>query len=304
MFKVLANDGMDKDAVKKLQDLGYEVDVEYYEGEELAAKLRETDVVVIRSKTKIREDLIDKVKGSKLKLIIRAGVGIDNIDHVYAKENGIAVRNTPNSSSDSVAELALAHMFSIARHLHKSNVTMRNGEWNKKAYKGIELNGKTLGIIGFGRISKSLARKANALGMNIAYFDRKGEDKNFPDYTYMDFEDLLKNSDFISLHIPFVKEKGATLTAKEFSMMKDGAYLVNCSRGGVVDEKAMVEALDSGKLAAAAVDVFEQEPTKNEAVYKHDNISLTPHIGASTGEAQKRIGDETVSVITEFFCID
>ncbi len=301
MLKILANDGMDKDAVKKLQDAGHQVDVNYYENEELVEKLKETDVVVIRSKTKIREALIDKVKGSQLKLIIRAGVGIDNIDHVYAKENGIEVRNTPNSSSDSVAELALAHMFAVARHLHKANVTMRDGQWNKKAYKGVELSGSKLGLIGFGRISKSLAKKAHALGMDVCYFDRKGADKNFSEYTYLDFEDLIKTCDFISLHIPFVKENGATITAKEFDMMKDSAYLINCARGGVVDEAALVEALDSGKIAAAAVDVFEEEPTKNKAIYTHENISLTPHIGASTGAAQKRIGNEIISVINEFF---
>ncbi len=301
MLKILANDGMDKDAVKKLQDAGHEVDTEYYEGEALVEKLKETDVVVIRSKTKIREDLINKVKGSSLKLIIRAGVGIDNIDHVYSKEQGIEVRNTPNSSSDSVAELTLAHMFAISRHLQKSNITMRNGEWNKKAYKGSEINGKTLGLIGFGRISRSLARKAMALGMKVNYFDIVGEDKNCKEYTYMSFDDVLKNSDYISLHIPFFKEKGPSIGAEQFAMMKDGAYLINCARGGVVDETALLEALDSGKLAAAALDVFEEEPLKNEAICTHEKISLTPHIGASTAEAQKRIGNETIEVINEFF---
>ncbi len=301
MLKILANDGMDKDAVQKLIDAGHSVDTEHYEGEELVSKLKETDVVVIRSKTKIREDLIDKVKGSTLKLIIRAGVGIDNIDHVYAKAQGIEVKNTPNSSSDSVAELTLAHMFSIARHLQKSNVTMRNGEWNKKAYKGTELSGKTLGLVGFGRISRSLAKKASALGMNICYFDIIGEDKNCTEYKFMSFEDVLKNADFISLHIPFFKEKGPSITKKEFDMMKNGAYLINCARGGVVDEQALLEALDSGKLSAAALDVFESEPLKDERIYKHEKISLTPHIGASTNEAQKRIGNETIEVINNFF---
>ncbi len=301
MLKILANDGMDKEAVKKLEAAGHEVDIEFYEGDALVKRLNEVDVVIIRSKTKIRQDLIDQVKGGTLKLIIRAGVGIDNIDHVYAKEQGIEVKNTPNSSSDSVAELTLAHMFSIARHLQKSNVTMRNGEWNKKAYKGVELNGKTLGLVGFGRISRSLAQKAKLLGMTVNYFDIVGEDKNCTDFKYMSFEEILKTSDFISLHIPFIKEKGASISTKEFEMMKDGVYLVNCARGGVVDEKALLVALDSGKVAAAALDVFENEPTKDEAIYTHEKISLTPHIGASTYEAQKRIGDETIAVINEFF---
>lgn len=301
MLKILANDGMDKDAVKKLQEAGHNVDTEHYDDDKLVEKLNEVDVVVIRSKTKIRKDLIDKVKGGTLKLIVRAGVGIDNIDHVYAKEQGIEVKNTPNSSSDSVAELTLAHMFSLARHLQKSNVTMRKGEWNKKAYKGIELNGKTLGLIGFGRISKSLAKKASLLGMKINYFDIIGEDKELKDFTYMSFEDVLKTSDFVSLHVPFIKENGAVISTKEFDMMKDGAYLINCARGGVVDEDALLKALDSGKITAAALDVFEEEPLKNEAIYNHEKISLTPHIGASTEEAQKRIGNETIDVINAFF---
>ncbi len=299
MLKILANDGMDKDAVKKLEELGHKVDTEHYDDEDLVKKLKEVDIVVIRSKTKIRKDLIDKVKGGTLKLIIRAGVGIDNIDHVYAKEQGIEVRNTPNSSSDSVAELTLAHMFTLARHLQKANVTMRNGEWNKKAYSGTEINGKNLGLIGFGRISRSLAKKAKALGMTVSYFDILGEDKNEKDFTYMSIENILKTSDYVSLHVPFIKENGAVISDKEFEMMKETAYLINCARGGVVDEKALIKALDDGKIAGAALDVFENEPLKDEAIYKHEKISLTPHIGAATAEAQKRIGLETIEVINE-----
>ncbi len=298
---ILANDGMDKDAVKKLQDAGHHVDTEHYDGDDLVKKLYEVDVVVIRSKTKIREDLIDKVKGGTLKLIIRAGVGIDNIDHVYAKEQGIEVKNTPNSSSDSVAELTLGHMFTLARHLHKANVTMKNGEWHKKAYSGTEISGKTLGLIGFGRISRSLAKKAKVLGMTVNYFDIMGEDNNEQDCTFMSFEDVLKTADYVSLHVPYIKENGAVISTKEFDMMKDSAYLINCARGGVVDEKALLEALDNNKIAGAALDVFEEEPLKNEAIMKHEKISLTPHIGAATAEAQKRIGDETIAVIEDFF---
>ncbi len=267
MLKILANDGMDKDAVKKLQDAGHNVDTEHYDGDDLVKKLKEVDVVVIRSKTKIREDLIDKVKGGTLKLIIRAGVGIDNIDHVYAKEQGIEVRNTPNSSSDSVAELTLGHMFTLARHLHKANVT----------------------------------KKAKVLGMTVNYYDILGENKAEKDFTYMSFEDVIKNADYLSLHVPYIKENGAVISKKEFDMMKETAYLINCARGGVVDEKALLEALDNNKIAGAALDVFEAEPLKDEAIMKHEKISLTPHIGAATAEAQKRIGDETIAVIEEFF---
>ncbi len=301
MLKILANDGMDKAAIQKLTDAGHVVIDQFFEGDALAEKLREVDVVVIRSKTKIRQPLIDQVAGGQLKLIIRAGVGIDNIDHAYAEEKGIAVRNTPNSSSASVAELAIGHMFALARHLHIANVTMRSGQWNKKAYKGIELNGKVLGLIGFGRIAQETAKRALALGMSVVYYKRSGAVEGELDCQYLPFDALLEKADFISLHIPFDKAAGATIGAAEFAKMKDGVYLVNCARGGVVDEAALLSALDSGKVAAAAIDVFEQEPTPNQALYTHDHVSLTPHIGASTAEAQKRIGDETIDVINNFF---
>ncbi len=301
MLKILANDGMDKTAIQKLVDAGHVVIDQFFEGDALAEKLREVDVVVIRSKTKIRQPLIDQVAGGQLKLIIRAGVGIDNIDHVYAEEKGIAVRNTPNSSSASVAELAIGHMFALARHLHIANVTMRSGQWNKKAYKGIELNGKVLGLIGFGRIAQETAKRALALGMSVVYYKRSGAVDGETQCQYAPFDELLAKSDFISLHIPFDKTAGATIGEAEFRKMKDGVYLVNCARGGVVDEAALLNALDSGKVAAAAIDVFEQEPTPNQALYTHDKVSLTPHIGASTAEAQKRIGDETIDVINKFF---
>ncbi len=301
MLKILANDGMDKDAVKALQDAGNEVIVEFFEGDALVEKLNEVDVVVIRSKTKIREALIDKVAGGTLKLIIRAGVGIDNIDHVYAESKGIAVRNTPNSSSASVAELAIGHMFALARYIHISNVTMRNDEWNKKAYKGTEINGKTLGLIGFGRIARETAKRAQALGMSVQYYDLMGESQDSFGCTYASFDDVIKTSDYISLHIPFDKSKGATIKAEQFDMMKDGVFLINCARGGVVDEAALIAALDSGKVSGAGVDVFEEEPTKNKALYTHEKVSVTPHIGASTAEAQKRIGQETIDVINKFF---
>lgn len=300
MYKILANDGIDKSAEKVLIDLGYDVDTNHYDGEELDKKIQEVDCIIIRSATKIRVPLIDKALETKqLKLIIRAGVGIDNIDHVYAKEKGIMVRNTPNSSSDAVAELAIGHMFALARNIYIANVTMRNGEWNKKQYKGIELNGKRLGLIGFGRIAQSVARKATALGMTVSYFDVIGENKNLPEYKYLDIDELLATSDFLSLHIPFIKENGPFITEKEFDKMKDGIYLVHTARGGVVDEKALLKALESGKVKAAALDVFEEEPTKNINLITNPSVSVTPHIGASTSEAQSRIGLETIEVIKE-----
>jgi len=300
MYKILANDGMDKSAVKILIDLGYQVDINHYDGEDLIKMIKEVDCIVIRSATKIRVPLIDEaVIGGKLKLIIRAGVGIDNIDHQYAKEKNIIVRNTPNSSSDAVAELAIGHMFALARHIYISNVTMRSGQWNKKAYAGIELSGKTLGLVGFGRIAQSVARKANALGMQVIYNDLMGKNEQITDCEFVSKNELLTQSDFISLHIPFNKETGAFLGDKEFDMMKEGMYIVNAARGGVVDEKALLKALDSGKVEKAAIDVFEEEPTKNEKIYTHDKISLTPHIGAATKEAQARIGLETIEIIKD-----
>lgn len=301
MYKILANDGIDKGAESKLNDLGYDVNTNHYDGEELSKKVKEVDCIIIRSATKIRKPLIDEaIKGGRLKLIIRAGVGIDNIDHEYSNKQGIVVRNTPKSSSDAVAELAIGHMFALARHIYISNVTMRNGQWNKKAYSGIELAGKTLGLVGFGRIAQSVAKKAIGLGMNIIYTDLFGESNLIPECKFVSKNELLKQSDFLSLHIPFTKELGPYLGKEEFDLMKDGMYIIQTSRGGVVNENELLKALDCGKVKKAALDVFENEPTKNELIYRHESISLTPHIGASTKEAQARIGLETIEVILEY----
>ena len=301
MYKILANDGIDKGAELRLVELGFEVDTNHYKDEDLTKKIKEVDCIVIRSATKIRKPLIDEaVKGGRLKLIIRAGVGIDNIDHEYSKEQGIIVRNTPRSSSDAVAELTIAHMFALARHIYISNVTMRNGQWNKKLYLGIELSGKTLGLVGFGRIAKSVAKKAMALGMKVIYTDISGKSDELPECQFVSKNELLTQSDFISLHIPFSKELGPYLGETEFDLMKDGMFVIQASRGGVVNEEALLKALDSGKVKKAALDVFEDEPTKNERIYTHESISLTPHIGASTKEAQARIGLETIDVILEY----
>jgi len=300
MYKILANDGIDKSAKLALEELGYIVDTNHYDGVELDDMIKKVDCIVIRSATKIRKPLIDEaISGGQLKLIIRAGVGIDNIDHVYAKEQGLIVRNTPNSSSDAVAELAIGHMFSLARHIYIANVTMRQGKWNKKQYAGIELNGKTLGLVGFGRIAQSVAKKAMALGMKVIYFDIANQENILENCKLVSKEELLTQSDFMSLHIPFIKDLGPFLTKKDFDMMKDGMYIVNTARGGTIDEAALIEALDNGKVMAAAVDVFEEEPTKNETLFTHNKVSMTPHIGAATAEAQARIGLETIEVIKE-----
>lgn len=302
MIRVLVTDGMEASAIVDLKNKGFEVVEQFYEPEVLGEELKNFDVLVVRSATKVRKPIIDKaVEGGRLKLVIRGGVGVDNIDVAYAMENGIKVTNTPNASSASVAELALAHMFALARFIHISNVSMRQGKWDKKKYEGIELGGKTLGLIGFGRISRELAKRAEVLGMKIIYTDIMGKAEGFDKYEFMELSDLLKKADFVSLHIPFDKSKGAVIGKEQLAMMKDGAYLINCARGGVVCEEALLEALNSGKLAGAAVDVFAEEPTKNEELVNHPKVSATPHIGASTVEAQTRIGEEIVSIIEEFF---
>ncbi len=299
-MRILVTDGMEKAAVAKLREGGHEVVEQFYEPDALGAALQEFDCVVVRSKTKVRANHIDEAAKGKLKLIIRGGVGVDNIDVAYAESKGIAVRNTPAASSESVAELALGHMFALARFIGIANVTIREGQWNKKQYEGTEISGKTLGLIGFGRISQALARRAEALGMKVIYTDFLGENTKFPQYTFVSQAELLKEADFVSLHIPMPADKKPVLGEAELATMKPTAFIINTARGGLVEEAALVKALDEGKLAGAALDVFAEEPTKNEALYKHPKISVTPHIGGSTKEAQGRIGEEIVSIITSF----
>ncbi len=300
MIKVLTNDGLENASIEALNGLGVEVVNEHFNQDVLGAKLKEFDAVVIRSATKLTADVFEAEAGGNLKLAIRAGVGIDNIDIPAAEGKGVTVRNTPSASSDSVAELAIGHMFALARFIAISNYTMRNGEWNKKKYEGTEIAGKTLGIVGMGRIGQSLAKKATALGMKVVYYTIEGKHDDL-DYGFVSLEEVLKVSDFISLHVPYDKVAGSLIGKKELELMKDTAYLINCARGKVVDEAALIEALNKGEIAGAGIDVFEEEPTKNEELINHPKVSATPHIGAATKEAQTRIGEEVVSVIKEFF---
>jgi D-3-phosphoglycerate dehydrogenase len=302
MIRILVTDGMESSAVEELKAKGFEVVEKFYEPEALGEALKEFDVIVVRSATKVRQPIIDiAAEAGRLKLVIRGGVGVDNIDVAYAMEKGIKVANTPNASSASVAELALAHMFAVSRFINISNVSMRQGKWDKKHYEGVEIGGKTLGLVGFGRISRELAKKACALGMTVIYTDIIGKAEGVDEYEFCELNDVLRRADYVSLHIPFIKEQGATIGKDQLAMMKDGAFLINCARGGVVDEAALVEALDNGKLAGAGVDVFVEEPTKNETLVNHPKVSVTPHIGAATEEAQTRIGTEIISVICDFF---
>ena len=298
-MKVLANDGLEISAINEIKKNGIYIETRHLDKEELIENIKNYDVLVVRSNTKVTSDVLEAGAKGNLKLVIRAGVGIDNIDLYYAKKVGIKVSNTPDASSDSVAELALGHMFSVARYIAVANYTMRNGQWNKKQYKGSEIAGKILGIIGMGRIGKALAGKAEALGMKIIYADVLGKQDNLS-YEFMDLDNLLKVSDYVSLHVPYNKDKGALISDREISMMKDGAVIINCARGKVVDEEALLKALNSGKLAGAGIDVFEQEPSENMALINHERVSVTPHIGASTKEAQERIGKEVAAIVIDF----
>ena len=298
-MRILVTDGMDKTALETLRAKGHEVVEQFYAPEELGEAIRDFDVVVVRSATKVRANHIDAAKGSRLKLIIRGGVGVDNIDVAYAEANGIAVKNTPRASSNSVAELALAHMLSCARFVSIAGHTMREGKWEKKAYgKGIELQGKTLGIVGFGRIGQHLGVMAKAIGMKVIAFDIYqvpviSEQLDIP---YVEMDELLAQSDFISVHAPAV-DGGALINAERIAKMKDGVVVINTSRGTNVDEDALLAALESGKVRAAGLDVYADEPATNAALYSHPMVSCTPHIGAATVEAQKRIGQEIVEII-------
>ncbi len=302
MYRVLATDGMDKGAVKILEGAGYEVVQQFYEPAELAVRVKDYDVVVVRSATKIRKDIIDAaVEGGRLKLIIRGGVGLDNIDVAYAESKGLTVKNTPTASSASVAELTIAHIFAVSRFLHISNVTMREGKWEKKAYKGTEIAGKTIGIVGLGKIGSETAKRAAALGMKVVYTNRSGPKEGAEGYEWVSMDDLLARSDYVTLHRPCAKDCPPIIDAEAISKMKDGAYLINAGRGALVDEDALCDALESGKLAGAGIDVYKEEPSKNMRLINNPKVSVTPHIGASTKEAQKRIGDETVKIIRDMF---
>ncbi len=298
-MRILVTDGMDKTAIAKLTEQGHEVVEQFYEPGELGAALRDFDVAVVRSKTKVRAAQIDEAQGGRLKLILRGGVGLDNIDVSYAEERGISVRNTPAASSQSVAELALGHMFSCARFISHAGYTMRGDRWEKKTYgRGVELCGKTLGIIGYGRIGACLGRMAAAIGMTVLAYGTSHAPgtKACDGVPYVSMDELLRRSDFISLHAPAAE--GPIITAETIAKMKDGVIIINTSRGGNLDEDALLDALESGKVRAAGLDVFREEPSKNHALYSHPHVSCTPHIGAQTSEAQKRIGAEIVEIIS------
>ena len=308
MPKVLINDGLHPSGLQKLKDAGIEVSTEKIAQEDLAAELPNYDAICVRSATKVRQDLIDLCPN--LKVIGRGGVGLDNIDVEHAKSKGVKVVNTPAASSRSVAELVFAHLFSVSRFLYQANRQMpEDGDNNfkglKKAYsKGFELEGKTLGIIGFGRIGQNTARLALGVGMDVVATDPYVEDATIDmgrfgevKISTSSMDQVLSESDVITLHIPFLGTPA--LGADEFAKMKDGVVLINASRGGTVDETALLEALDNGKVAAAGLDVFANEPSPRQDLLQHPRVSLSPHIGASTNEAQEKIGIELADQLIE-----
>lgn len=297
-MKVLICDSVAKEAVSKLTEAGFEVDVKTgMTPEQVTEVIGNYEAVIVRSATKIRAPQIEA--GTKLKVIARGGVGVDNIDVDVAKAKGIKVVNTPNASSISVAELALGMMFSLSRHLVNGTVSMRDGKWEKKAFEGVEIYGKTLGLIGAGRIGRELAKRAIACGMTVIAYDpflTKVEDPAIPLVTK---DEVLAKSDYLSLHIPLDKAVGASIKAEDFAKMKKNAFLINCARGGVVDEAALVTALNDGLIAGAAVDVWAKEPTDNTVLPLHPKIIAMPHVGASTVEGQYRVALEVADKVIE-----
>ena len=315
-MNVLANDGISQAGVEKLNAAGFNTTVKSIDQEKIIGYINENniEVLLVRSATKVRKDLIDSCKS--LKIIGRGGVGMDNIDVSYAKDKGIHVINTPAASSSSVAELVFAHLFGCVRSLHLSNREMplegdKEFKKLKKNYSaGVELKGKTLGIVGFGRIGQEVAKIGLGLGMNVIYYDLNnkkslieiiffdGSSKNF-ELTSVSFDELLQDSDFISLHVP--AQKSHVIGEKEFSLMKKGAGIINAARGGVIDEEALIKNIENKNLSFAALDTFENEPTPSIKVLMNQSISMTPHIGAATKEAQKRIGIELAEQIIKIY---
>ena len=314
-MKILANDGISKAGQEALEAKGFEVITTHVAQEQLANYIneKEVEVLLVRSATKVRQDLID---ATNLKMIGRGGVGMDNIDVEYAREKGIQVINTPASSSQSVAEFVFAHIFTIVRNLHNANRNMPlEGDTNfnglKKAYaKAYELRGKTMGVIGFGRIGVEVIKIAIGLGMNVVVYDKypatreieldffDGQKVKFT-IASTDFEEVITKADFITLHVP--AQDGYIIGAKELAKMKDGVVIVNTARGGVIDEKALTEAIEDGKVLGAGLDVFEKEPQPEMGLLMNESLSLSPHIAGSTEEAQSRIGTELASQIAEFY---
>jgi D-3-phosphoglycerate dehydrogenase len=315
-MKILANDGISSVGKDQLESAGFTVITDKVEQENLASAVNEQgiEMVLVRSATTVRKEVIDQCPN--LKLIGRGGVGMDNIDVAYARGKGITVINTPASSSQSVAELVMGHLFSLSRFLHDSFKNMESGDFStlKKNYaKGVELRGKTLGIIGFGRIGQSLASYALGAGMDVIAIDQYSTPVNISlplglnnkieiEITpTTDLKSVLENLDYISIHVPKQADGSAVIRSSEFALMKKGVRIVNAARGGVIDEIDLIEALNNGTVAGIALDVYENEPNPKKELISHPKIACTPHIGAATNEAQDRIGEELAQLIIAQF---
>jgi D-3-phosphoglycerate dehydrogenase len=296
-MKILICDKTEKEAIEQMRAAGLQVDVrDDITPEELAGVLPAYDGMVVRSRTKVRQALIDVCPD--LKVIVRGGVGLDTIDADYARSKGITVMNTPLASSASVAELAIGYMFALARSMFQATSSMKAAKWEKKAFEGVELGGKTLGLLGIGNIGKEVARRANALGMSVVAYDPYV--KSAEGVRLVELDELLQNADYISLHLPKTKESAGMLESAAFAKMKAGVRIVNCARGGIIDESALFEALSAGKVAGAALDVFSEEPPVDWRLVQHPNVIASPHIGAATQEAQGRVGAEVAQKLIDF----
>ncbi|MCW4051482.1 MAG: hydroxyacid dehydrogenase [Candidatus Bathyarchaeota archaeon] len=295
MVKVLVSDPIHEDGVQMLKDAGYEVDLKPdVTAEELKKIIGSYDGIVIRSRTKLTKEVLETA--DNLKVIARAGVGLDNVDVQYAKEKGIEVYNSPEAPTNAVAELVLGYMFNLARSLSYADATMKQGKWEKKKLTGFELTGKTLGIIGFGRIGYNIGKKAKALGMEVLAYDvimdklrHFVEEIGAKD---VELDTLYAESDFITIHVPLLPQTKHMISTNQFNAMKKGVYVINTARGGIIDEAALKAALDSGQVAGAGLDVFEQEPNPDPDLVKRSNVLCSPHIGAGSVEAQR--GNSTI----------
>jgi D-3-phosphoglycerate dehydrogenase len=286
-MKVLICDATDPKALKIIEEAGIEVvNQPEITSEELLEVIPEFPCMIVRSRTKVTKEVIDA--GSSLKAIVRAGVGLDNIDVGYAKEKGVLVLNTPSASTQSVAELTIAYLMALARNIPLMTASMKAGKWEKKSFQGSEVSGKKLGLIGSGRIGQAVADRAIALGMTVIAYDPYVT--QLPNIILVELDDLLKEADYISLHIPHTDETHNILDATAFTKMKDGVRIINCARGGTIDEDALFQAIQSGKVAGAALDVFAEEPLANPSLFSLDQVIGSPHIGAGTGEAKERVG--------------
>jgi D-3-phosphoglycerate dehydrogenase len=296
-MKILICDKTEADAIARMRAAGLSVDTNFeITPEELPNVLPAYDGMVVRSRTKVRQPLIDGCPN--LKIIVRGGVGLDTIDAEYARSKGITVMNTPKASSASVAELAIGYMFMLARSLYRASSTMKAEKWEKKSFEGDEIGGKTLGLVGIGNIGKEVVRRASALGMTVLAYDPYVKEAEYVKLVTLD--ELLAQADYISLHLPKTKESAGMIGKAQFEKMKTGVRIINCARGGIVDEAALYEALTNGKVAGAALDVFGEEPPTNWKLTKLDNVICSPHVGAQTKEAQGRVAAEVADKLIEF----